>query len=654
MLQETSGLVLELGPRDPFPLAVYNFSKLLRLVVRTKEFYDGYPIMLNRAQLLAIQGPKLQHMEFDCAQSLQIVFGTLLKDSHVPCLETLICRNSCEPFDLDHLLKVPRSVTRLHLLRGKVLSSPRISCVDLAEALPTGIRDIHLSSLIIYGVENANGVRQPMKWPNSLVSIVLSGEMSYSAALTSLPTYLEHLELELTFGDQDKAISVADLPKTLTFVRISCEYLPLLVIDSPLPSSLTYLGLNCAFPSEDSWRFLPPKLKEWYPPAEVDMQKVATANKFAEYLPELEYLELRLEDADTDPNSDSFIKISKLLHTAVVVSLPISLSGISKLLLPDNLKELYLRDLITHPLSDAQFTSDWICGPWDTDFAVLPRALTSMSLENDLERPALLSTPSMWRSLPPHLVSLEISLHSFGGLECFDVLPSTLKTLSLTAGDDCRDESSLSYLRYLWSQSSRLGHHIPSQITDLSLHLRKVGFPWTHWIKGMAEKEFPPQLTTLTVRIHYKSISAFQFPPAQEIVISDDMLADKAQNMDPEIWFPSLPNSLKTFICGINPAFKLPVDVFKQLPRGLANLQFVNPLNVTFSISNDHLTHLPPSLTLLNIRQARGITGDFYSYLPPLIKSIFILDPTISSSTSREKYRNNPVWQGCNLWTSIR
>jgi hypothetical protein len=276
------------------------------------------------------------------------------------------------------------------------------------------------------------------------------------------------------------------------------------------------------------------------------------------------------------------------------------------------------------------------------------------------------------QNFPPSLAKLQLDQC---GVNVLPILPKTLKSLTLTgmeAGvlkkDICERLEALHELDCYMI-------HLES-ITCLGAFkfLKKLHLA-VYDVESLADSVFPPFISPFleTVNLEVLTTCCKQWPfwilqfkehPSIRklkcfLHYVDDGSANSQENEDFEIpkhlkclpirieslWIPPplLPRTQESALPIISsPEF---IDCFRHFPSTLRELTFAetDPINneeLPLWLSDDCFTHLPPSLTHLQLQNVCGLTDHFWDIIPPDIMSVEITSPFEFWSDSFYKRRD--------------
>lgn len=603
----------------PFPFYVYNTNLLASLHVSMVKGSVRYPLnFLNRSIApLRVQN-HLITLKLELLGSFSILEDDILL-KHAPNLKTLVCVDLSPRKYGGMFHHLPSSLKTLELSTKGVAFQEVLPIDAFSRILPRSIEKIIIPFLSLSEPE-LNDRTTGISWPKNLKHLSMS-KLPMPSLLDFMPENIEVLDGLSSISTQTE-ILMSNMPRTMKIMSVICfGFVSLIVkLDAPMPPELVTwnLGrLQCDTP--EALSFFSPKL-----------EKLGNLEELRVTFPELDVAIYMPHCKRMDLNLGNFAaaKVNGLpRHLEHLNLVPLDF-GPHSILPPTITQEIFSTAPTTLQSLILRVSSP---GP----ISALPRSITRLELFSSSAGSIAALAPifEQWQGIPPGLTHLTLDPQLLSSVEHLSVLPESLTMLKLwmsemiapdvniTEQDTGSSENASSspllipqireirrrdYQRLRFDP--RLPQFLPSQLITLEINCYSIPCSYGAWICNLG---------------HLKCLETLE--------VSCDNTSPSPFYTSSEVFLSRLPPNLTQIKIPINIYRDFPVTTLNHLPASLTSLKLSFPFHAGQGadeikphdnmLTNEHLAHLPPSLTVLTMH------GQLRSFADALSPKLFDVLP---------------------------
>lgn len=577
---------------EKFPFYAFNFASLSEIGVILHEESVDYPVECNRRVLLPSKPlTSLKKLSFDFLQSSSILAHGDQLSQIFPSLTDLSLTRGIFVLTKQHLEALPSTLRRFHLEDSiSRISSPESGPINitLLSKLSQNLELLNLGNILVVLEEHESLER--FQFSDSLLDLRLT-HLQVPQLITKLPAFVQRVEIGFDIGtnEMEDAIPISSLPRTLRVFDIThYDEMIQFTVDGPFPPQIQKF-----YARVDNWASLPPNFIS-FPDSLRSLSR-----------PSLEVFGENLERAP--PSLEYLSALETHLTTAQAEHFPISLGSLSMQSFDANV------------------------------LLMLPKSLTLLHLDSNQSDQVGILTRAVCERLQT-LEAIECYLHHFETSSCLSSLKCIQRlTMSVNEG-------------HLSSEELLFTHLTSNNLQELSLHISTPSQSVCTWPIWLSQLQNHDSIHTLSC-----SVNTWIANDANEEGEQDEIDLSKDSN---PTWgtvsqIPTIPEYLKCLPPKLESLYIHPpllpqyqakaapiisspefLDCFRHFPATLNSLIFADtPIDPsTFDqdvlwLSDECFTHLPPSLTQLEVLNVLGLTERFWDIIPPYVKSINIKIP---------------------------
>ena len=594
LFRSADEIVCEVPRFTAFPFPAYALPRLRKLCVSMVKIYEFYPIRLDgRSMLPLVPLNSLSELRLSCAQSfhvLELEHSHVLLETAFPCLTVLHLSGTTDMIQSRHFRGLPETLRSLHLSSSSFASTIRY--LDILP-LPRDLESLEIPSSVHIDQSHDNDGYAKLQWPVGLKRLFVD-EFGHSSILRRLPPHLESCNIHFQ-AIRPERLLYSTLPETLTELRLSCMQSLVVVLNVPLNSKLRLLDVPVlVHPTED----------------ETTLSKDECFPNLCILPPSVTFIR-PLHKFIQNPNAHAPLVFlppsmtSAALSSATIWMIPLLPPLLTSLSLPHASMDKISLD--TLPRTLIKLGLGLTSG---SALSKLPRTLKSLHASFPVH---VKLTKSDLQHLPDQLEEFSLSLDELSDPQAVTGLPLSLQTLRLTA-------------TRLSKHISNLGSYIPHSVTDLRLSVTDLNPIWPQWIMQMQDRGV--KLSILDI-----------FPCTTE---------NPAPPIDSS-FLKRLSPSLQSLRVSATGNWTQNKDCLQSLPPSLHTLH-VLPVstNSPTTLTDDHFTRLPNTLTHLRVPTYKGLTTKFWKVIPRGILTIRFGPgmPPRDFGMAQDMYQSESKWQG--------